>query len=300
MASAVNERTVSPPAHSADVGTLSPELVLVAPPAEAERARRALPDRPWEMFLPEPPPVRLDLIRRAGSGVEAPEDRGEVEPPCPVCASRETALRLAIDPPVDPGRPAEIVSASVVGPSPPAQAPTPPPRASSSGVRWWSGAQRTVVVVTLCAVALLWAADRTPIPGLVGDAAPPIPPAPTTSVSPKAPAGSKAPAQPVRPSSSRRLEIPSPAGYIFSFGVLEMKTPKRGVIRFTNGCGSGGETPPFTVTGRRLAFNGSLRGANVDAALNGRFRRADLVSLRIKLTGRNCKSGAIDLLARLS
>ena len=79
-----------------------------------------------------------------------------------------------------------------------------------------------------------------------------------------------------------------------------MKTPKRGVIRFTNGCGSGGETPPFTVTGRRLAFNGSLRGANVDAELNGRFRRADLVSLRIKLTGLNCKSGAIDLLARLS
>jgi hypothetical protein len=157
-----------------------------------------------------------------------------------------------------------------------------------------------VVVVTLCTVALLWAADRTPIPGMVGDAAPPIPRAPATSVSPKASGGSTATTRPVRPSRSRRLEIPSPAGYIFSFGVLEMKTPKRGVIRFTNGCGSGGETPPFTVTGRRLAFNGSLRGANVDAVLNGRFRSTDLVSLRIKLTGRNCKGAAIDLLARLS
>jgi hypothetical protein len=35
-------------------GPISPELVLVSPEL-AEQARAALPDRPWELFVPSPP-----------------------------------------------------------------------------------------------------------------------------------------------------------------------------------------------------------------------------------------------------
>jgi hypothetical protein len=65
----------------AEVGTasqISPELVLVCPEL-AERARAALPDRPWEAFLPPPSSV----------------PRGPAQVVAPVPAGRSWPGRLA-------------------------------------------------------------------------------------------------------------------------------------------------------------------------------------------------------------
>ncbi|MGN6799902.1 MAG: DUF5317 family protein [Gaiellaceae bacterium] len=46
----------TPPAAPVDLEPISPELALVCPEL-AERVRKQLPARPWEMFLPAPPPA---------------------------------------------------------------------------------------------------------------------------------------------------------------------------------------------------------------------------------------------------
>ena len=90
-----------PTAQQATIGPISPELVLVDP-ALAELARAALPDRPWEAFLPPPPPAL------------------PAAPAPPAVAARPAVPPPLGDSPPPARRPAPVVEPVAAAPAPPA------------------------------------------------------------------------------------------------------------------------------------------------------------------------------------
>jgi hypothetical protein len=158
---------------------------------------------------------------------------------------------------------------------------------------------RAIVATTLCGIALIWAAGRTPVPGLVTDTDAAFPPpveAPEQPTDPKpsARAGGK-----TAGATRTAVEVPSAAGFIFSFGVAQIDR-KRVTVRLAAGCGAGGETPPLSFHGTSFVYRGRLKGAGVSAVVNGRLVRDDRLKLRLRLTGKECPSGARQIVARLS
>jgi hypothetical protein len=77
---------------------VSPELVLVAPPDLAAAARHALPDRPWEAFLPSLPDdseTSFQTARPGREGILTPgPDAPAPESPAPLRRSRRGGALL--------------------------------------------------------------------------------------------------------------------------------------------------------------------------------------------------------------
>ena len=294
-----------------DIERITPELALVSP-ADAERARHLLPDRPWEMFLPPPtaPPEGASLTSPL-LVVAPPETEVPSAAPAPaeLFAPVQTPaepVALAVEPAVPPvlATPGpeptfEPSVAAAAEPSVAVAAEPPAPRRRRGEIRY----VRAIAATTLCGIALIWAAGRTPVPGLVTDTDAAFPPPVEVP--------SETPEQPTDPKPTARaggkktgatraaVEVPRAAGFIFSFGVAQIDR-KRVTVRLAAGCGAGGETPPLSFDGTSFVYRGRLKGAGVSAVVNGRLVRDDRLKLRLRLSGKECPSGARQIVARLS
>jgi hypothetical protein len=284
-----------------DIERITPELALVSP-GDAKRARLLLPDRPWEAFLP-PPPAPLEVVQLAPAP-HVPTARETEAPsaavaaaalyvpaqaaPEPVAATAEPTAAPPVEAPVPAPRPEPAVA---VAAAPPA------PRSRRGELRYI----RAIGATTLCVIALIWAAGRTPVPGLVNDTdaafvPPPAVEAPKQQTEPKPTARTAG----KTPRATRTaVEVPNAAGFIFSFGVAQIDR-KRVTVRLATGCGAGGETPALSFRGTSFVYRGRLKGASVSAIVNGRLVRDDRMSLRLRLDGKKCPSGARQIVARLS
>lgn len=282
-----------------DIERITPELALVSP-ADAKRARLLLPDRPWEAFLPPPPAPPIVHL------VPAPHVPALHETEAP------SAARVAAELYAPAGSLPVAVAAEPPPRTPLVEATVPPSRSepvAAAGVEpqapWHRRGElryiRAVGATTICLIALIWAAGRTPVPGLVGDTDAAFVPPPAVEASkqqtrpkPKARPAGKAPRV-----TRKAIEVPNAAGFIFSFGVAQIDR-KRVTLRLATGCGAGGETPPLSFRGTSFVYRGRLKGASVSAVVNGRLVRDDRLALRLRLAGKECPSGARQIVARLS
>lgn len=274
-----------------DIERITPELALVSA-ADAERARVLLPDRPWEAFLPP----------RATPPDDPQDAAPSSAPPSTAALSFALAERAPGETPSSPRLPmawapaeAQVEKqAAVLTAHAPGRRAVGYPSAEQRYVR-------AVVATTLCLIALIWAAGRTPVPGLIDDmdgafvSPPPAEtPQPERTPSRTTRRAGKALARP-----KQALAVPTAAGYIFSFGVAQISR-QRVTVRLAAGCGAGGETPPLSFRGTSFAYRGRLKGAAVSATVNGRIVREDQVSLRIRLRGDDCPPATRTIVARLS
>ena len=286
-----------------DIERITPELALVSPD-DAERARLLLPDRPWEMFLP-PPPAPPEVLRLT----PAPHVPALREPEAPSAALAAAALYA---PAQKLSESVAVVAEPVAELSTEARVEAPVPRleaaipvAAEPRAPWRRRGElryvRAVGATTICIIALIWAAGRTPVPGLVADTDAAFVPPPAVEA-PKQQTGSKPAARTAgkAPRATRQaVEVPNAAGFIFSFGVAQIDR-KRVTLRLATGCGAGGETPALSFRGTSFVYRGRLKGASVSAVVNGRLVRDDRLTLRLRLAGKQCPSGARQIVARLS
>jgi hypothetical protein len=291
---------------------LSPELVLVSSPEDAERARAALPVRPWEQWRALPSSSAV-----AGPFPVAPLV-APVAPPVPVT---RRVVGVGAGPPAQP-----VLRAPVAAMPAPAAAHRALPRVVARP----PSARRPVftrflapaAVVAFVLAAVTWASEQTPAPvTFVDEPAPAVAPArPETSravttsppfIAPRPAAtreaktrAPKAGAAAAAPRAARSVVRATPdGGYVSRDVRLVVAGNGRSValLELSRGCAQ-------TVRLRRLpidrtgafSFAGSVAGGKIRASIAGRFLDVRRVSVRSVLRGAGCKGRPLADVAKLS
>jgi hypothetical protein len=265
---------------------LSPELVLVSPPELAERARAALPDRPWEPFasltaaeLPRAP--QLDPRLRPPAVPAAAATAPAVRPPA-AGATVGTQERHRVVPRVSPRR-------------------MPIRRARFSRLL----APVAVIAFTLAAVT--WASEQTPPLIPVDD------PAPRTTVLTAPPprgsvGGTVAPKRGVRttiprPATAVRIKPVPRGGYIFPRGRLVVSANGRSLatLELAEFCSQSITISRLPVAARgTFAYTGPALKGRFRVTLSGRFVDSRRVRFGVLLRGPGCPTRRVTAVGRLS
>jgi hypothetical protein len=279
---------------------ISPELVLVDPEL-AREAIAALPERPWEAFVPQPRQEPAGAV--SGTRPEERSIRGSRRRhlgralavaafvavaafltvaaylparDAPTLVEPTTARRAAAEPTTEAPAPAPSHEPTTTAPTAPTEAPaTTIERATTASER----------------PARPPATRTTPTPGAAK--------APVRS-RPATPRAAASPPARVRPSPSVRVR---PGTYAGSLGLT---------LRVTDGGRTLTGSLPVPCTALRLALNariaadGTVRGTavgsgpdgRVTAELSGRFSARELLTAEARLSGRGCETPSLDVVVR--
>ncbi len=309
----MSELSGASPSTNPSDGVITPELALVSPEL-AEQARTALPDRPWEQFVPP---------RRRLAAVPGPTRLASLPRVTPISEPRSVAQAPRPAAPLPPDERPVAVRAPV--------SPTTPSPVTTRRPRGWGRLSLVAGITARSLAALVWASDRTQTPSLVpAEAHSPAgmprrakPARESATAAVQAAADKSATTQPAvtraqggsatptttqptprKPSRAAARFRPLPrGGYVFDGGVVVGDPNGRSVtVRLFGGCAADHSTPALRVVRGRFRYDGPSTSRDGDVRLHvaGRFASHDHLRVTVAIAGPTCHVPARTLTATLT